>query len=253
MKESLGDRQKRARQILRRLRKAYPDAGCELDWHTPLQLTVATILSAQCTDRRVNLVTPALFKKYRTARDWAATPRETLEEEIRSTGFFRNKAKNIQALMTRLEEEFNGTLPSDFDVLLSLPGIGRKTANLLAATLFDQPGLIVDTHFIRLSNRLGFVANLTDAVKIEFSLQKIVPRRDWTDWSHGMVIHGRRCCYAWKPNCEGCPIRPLCPSAFTAGWSKAACAKPSPYASAPSKGHAKTTARAACSRTSKSA
>lgn len=128
-------------------------------------------------DRRVNMVTPALFKKYRTARDWAAASQATLEREFHSTGFFRNKAKNVRALMARLEQEFGGQLPDDFDVLITLPGIGRKTANLLVSTLFDRPGLVVDTHFIRLSNRLGFVHKMTDAVKIEYALQKIVPEK----------------------------------------------------------------------------
>ncbi len=213
VQETLAQRQARAKTILRRLRKEYPNAKCELDWGTPLELAVATILSAQCTDKRVNLVTPELFKKYRTARDWAQASQETLEKEIHSTGFFRNKAKNIRALMERVDAEFGGELPGDFDVLVSLPGIGRKTANLLVATVFGQPGLVVDTHFIRLSNRLGFVKNETDATKIERVLQTIVPRKDWTDWSHAMVFHGRRCCMARNPNCAGCPVRDVCPSA----------------------------------------
>ena len=176
-RETLQQRQARAAEILRRLKKEYPDAKCELDWSTPLELAVATILSAQCTDKRVNLVTPALFKKYRAAKDWAAAPQATLEKEFHSTGFFRNKAKNVRALMARLEAEFGGELPGDFDVLVSLPGIGRKTANLLVATVFGKPGLVVDTHFIRLSNRLGFVKNETDATKIERELARPVPGR----------------------------------------------------------------------------
>ena len=212
-RESLQRRQARAAAILRRLKKEYPDAKCELDWSTPLELAVATILSAQCTDKRVNLTTPALFKKYRAARDWAAAPQATLEKEFHSTGFFRNKAKNVRALMARLEAEFGGELPGDFDVLVSLPGIGRKTANLLVATVFGKPGLVVDTHFIRLSNRLGFVKNETDATKIERELAKIVPPQDWTDWSHRMVWHGRRRCFARKPDCANCPLADLCPSA----------------------------------------
>ena len=215
--ETLARRQARAKAILRRLRQEYPDAKCELDWGTPLELAVATILSAQCTDKRVNLVTPALFRKYRQARDWAAAPQETLEQAIHSAGFFRNKAKNIRALMARLDAEFGGELPGDFDVLVSLPGIGRKTANLLVATVFGQPGLVVDTHFIRLSNRLGFVKHEEDATKIERALQKIVPREDWTDWSHAMVFHGRRRCFARNPGCAGCPVAALCPSAGKAG------------------------------------
>jgi endonuclease-3 len=216
-RETQARQRDRAQEILRRLRRRYPDAKCELDWSTPLELAVATILSAQCTDKRVNLVTPALFNKYRTARDWARTPRETLEREFHSTGFFRNKAKNVRALMARLDTEFGGELPGDFDVLVSLPGIGRKTANLLVATVFGKPGLVVDTHFIRLSNRLGFVKEETDAVKIERALQKIVPEKDWTDWSHVMVFHGRRCCLARKPDCGNCPVSDLCPSVRAAG------------------------------------
>ncbi|NCA82494.1 MAG: endonuclease III [Opitutae bacterium] len=216
-KETLARRQARAKAILRRLRKEYPDAKCELDWGTPLELAAATILSAQCTDKRVNLVTPALFRKYRQAKDWAATPQETLEKEIHSAGFFRNKAKNIRALMARLDAEFGGELPGDFDVLVSLPGIGRKTANLLVATVFGRPGLVVDTHFIRLSNRFGFVKHEADATKIERALQKIVPREDWTDWSHAMVFHGRRRCFARNPGCADCPVAAWCPSAGKAG------------------------------------
>ena len=215
-RESLPRRQARARAILRQLRKTYPDAKCELDWSTPLELAVATILSAQCTDKRVNLTTPPLFRKYRTARDWAAAPQATLEQEFHSTGFFRNKAKNVRALLARLDAEFGGELPGDFDTLVSLPGIGRKTANLLVATVFGKPGLVVDTHFIRLSNRLGFVKHETDAVKIERALQNVVPEKDWTDWSHAMVFHGRRCCFARKPECARCPVRELCPAAATA-------------------------------------
>ncbi len=216
-RETQAQRQARAREILRRLRKRYPGAKCELDWSTPLELAVATILSAQCTDKRVNLTTPALFKKYRSARDWAAAPQAALEREFHSTGFFRNKAKNVRALMARLDAEFGGALPGDFDVLVSLPGIGRKTANLLVATVFGRPGLVVDTHFIRLANRLGFVRHETDATKIERALQKIVPEKDWTDWSHAMVFHGRRCCFARKPDCADCPVADLCPSAGKAG------------------------------------
>ena len=220
-RETQAQRQARAREILRRLRKRYPGAKCELDWSTPLELAVATILSAQCTDKRVNLTTPALFRKYRSARDWAAAPQEALEREFHSTGFFRNKARNVRALMARLDAEFGGELPGDFDTLVSLPGIGRKTANLLVATVFGRPGLVVDTHFIRLSNRLGFVRNETDAAKIERALQKIVPEKDWTDWSHALVFHGRRCCFARKPDCAACPVADLCPAAETAGGGKA--------------------------------
>ncbi len=202
----------RAARCLEKLRAAYPDAGCELNYSNPLELAVAAILSAQCTDKRVNLVTPALFAKYRSAADYAAAPQAVLEQEIKSTGFFRNKAKNIRALCAELAEKHGGQIPRDFDVLVTLPGIGRKTANLLIATAYGQPGIIVDTHFKRLSQRLGFTRN-NDPDKIEFDLKAIVPETDWTDWSHCMVFHGRRCCFARKPNCGTCPIRELCPSA----------------------------------------
>ncbi|HPG00227.1 MAG TPA: endonuclease III [Kiritimatiellia bacterium] len=209
--ESKVEQKKRAAKILARLRKAYPDAGCELNISNPLELAVATILSAQCTDKRVNMVTPALFKKYRSAADWARTPQATLEKEIRSTGFFRNKAKNIRGLCKVLVEKYDGRIPDQLDVLITLPGIGRKTANLIIATAYGQPGIIVDTHFRRLSQRLGFTRN-DNPDKIEFELKAIVPEKDWTDWSHCMVFHGRRCCFARKPNCPSCPVANFCPS-----------------------------------------
>jgi endonuclease-3 len=202
---------KRAAKILTRLRAAYPDARCELQFSNPLELAVAAILSAQCTDKRVNEITPALFSKYRSARDWANTPQDVLEREIRSTGFFRNKAKNIRALGAELDARFGGRVPEDFDVLVQLPGIGRKTANLLMVSAFGKPGIIVDTHFRRLSQRLGFTDS-DDPDRIEEDLKKIVPEKDWGAWSHAMVFHGRRCCWARNPNCEGCPIGDLCPS-----------------------------------------
>lgn len=212
---SAPDLEKRAAQVLSLLRKAYPDAECELHgWATPFELAVAAILSAQCTDKRVNLVTPPLFAKYRAPADWAATPQETLEGEIRSTGFFRNKTRNIRALAKEVAERFGGKLPGDFDVLVTLPGIGRKTANLLVATAFGGQGIVVDTHCIRVSGRLGFTKK-KDPVKIEFDLRAIVPEKDWTAWSHAMVFHGRRCCDARKPACGRCPVAPLCPSAST--------------------------------------
>jgi endonuclease III len=202
---------KRVAQVLVCLRNAYPDAGCELIFSNPLELAIAAILSAQCTDKRVNLVTPALFKKYRTAADWAKTPQEVLETEIRSTGFFRNKAKNIRALCAELEKNYGGRVPDDLDILITLPGIGRKTANLLIATAYGKPGIVVDTHFKRLSNRLGFTDN-EDPDKIEFDLKALLPEKDWSDFSHCMVFHGRRCCFARKPNCPECPVKDLCRS-----------------------------------------
>ena len=205
------EQKKHAAAILKRLRKAYPDAGCELIFSNPLELAVAAILSAQCTDKRVNMVTPALFKKYRTAADWAKTPQAVLEKEIKSTGFFRNKTRNIRALTAILAEKFDGKIPNDFDTLVTLPGIGRKTANLLMATAFGRPGIIVDTHFRRLTQRFGLTKH-DDPNKIEFDLKALLPEKDWTDWSHCMIFHGRRCCFARKPNCLQCPVSELCPS-----------------------------------------
>ncbi len=203
----------RAAKVLAALRSAYPDARCELDhWSTPFELAVAAILSAQCTDERVNSLTPELFRKYRTPADWAAAPREEIENDIRPTGFFRNKARSIQKLARVVVEQFEGRLPADFDTLVELPGIGRKTANLLVATAFGGQGIIVDTHCSRVSRRLGFTRH-EDPEKIETDLRETVPRSDWTVFSHGMVIHGRRCCRARKPDCAHCPVAALCPSA----------------------------------------
>jgi endonuclease-3 len=216
-KESLKGKRERAGRIREALEREYPEAGCELaSWTTPFELAVATILSAQCTDKRVNMVTPGLFRKYPTVAAFAEARQEELEEDIHSTGFFRNKAKNIRALAARVVEEFGGELPSDFEVLVTLPGIGRKTAHLLVAEAFGGAGLVVDTHFIRLSNRLGF-AEGTDARKVEDALAAVVPREGWSRWSHLMVFHGRRCCEARKPECGRCVIAGLCPAAGKAG------------------------------------
>ncbi len=209
-RESGEARASRAREILRRLKELYPHRKCELNWSSPLQLAVAAILSAQCTDKRVNLVTPNLFRKYKTTADWARVPPEELEADIRSTGFFRNKARNIRALAQELLDRHGGELPADFDALTGLPGIGRKTANLLVAEIWGRPGLIVDTHCTRLSQRLGFTQHI-DAKKIEFELRALVPEKDWTDWSHCMVFHGRYCCVARGPECGRCPLTDLCP------------------------------------------
>ena len=201
----------RAAKVLRRLRRLYPQARCELvGWSTPFELAVAAILSAQCTDKRVNQVTPALFARYRTLRDWAGAPPAELETAIRSTGFFRNKAANIRGLAVALLDHHAGRMPEDLEALVALPGIGRKTANLLIATAFGRPGIIVDTHCMRLSRRLGFTSH-DDPVKIEFDLRALVPEKDWTDWSHSMVFHGRYCCAARKPACERCPLTDFCP------------------------------------------
>ena len=202
---------KRARKILRYLKERYPTAHCELNFKTSLQLAVAAILSAQCTDKRVNLVTPILFKKYKTAKDFAEVSQEALEEIIHSTGFFRNKAKHIRALARILDETYQGTLPNDFDTLITLPGIGRKTANVLMISAFNKPGVTVDTHCKRVSNRLGLTRH-TDPTPIEMDLKALYPPRDWIALSHGMVFHGRYCCHARKPDCMHCPLIKLCPS-----------------------------------------
>ena len=202
---------KRALVVFEELRKAYPDARCELDFSGPLELAVAAILSAQCTDKRVNMVTPELFRKYRAAADWAATPQDVLEQEIRSTGFFRNKAKNIRALAKVLAEQYGGRLPDDLDTLVTLPGIGRKTANLLLADAFHKPGIIVDTHCRRVSQRLEFTRH-DDPDKIEFDLKALIPEEHWSLFSHCMVFHGRYGCHARKPACPDCPVSKLCPA-----------------------------------------
>ncbi|MCZ7592732.1 MAG: endonuclease III [Kiritimatiellae bacterium] len=200
---------RRAAEVLDRLRR-HIDLRCELDFTTPLELAVAAILAAQCTDKRVNMVTPALFKKYRTAKAYAESDPDELEVLIKSTGFYRNKAKSIRALGAALVEQYKGELPRDLEKLIHLPGIGRKTANLLMADAFGQPGLIIDTHQIRVNGRLGFTEQ-TDATKIEMELRELLPEKDWTDWSHALTLHGRYTCIARKPKCHECPLTDLCP------------------------------------------
>lgn len=204
--------QRRAAEILERLRKHIPDLRCELDFTNPLELAVAAILAAQCTDKRVNLVTPALFKKYRTARAYAEADPAELEALVKSTGFYRNKAKSIRALGAALVEQYHGEMPRDLDALIKLPGIGRKTANLLMADAFGQPGLIIDTHQIRLNQRFGLTRE-TDATRIEMMLRDLLPATDWTDWSHAVTLHGRYTCVARQPKCDTCPLADICPSA----------------------------------------
>lgn len=203
---------RRADAVWEILRKVYPEAKCVLTFGSPLQLAVATMLSAQCTDKRVNLVTPGLFRRYPDAEAFAAATQKELEDAIHSVGFFRNKARNIRALAAVLLERHGGELPRDLDTLVSLPGIGRKTANLLVSTLFDTPGLVVDTHFIRLTNRLGFVEGTRDPVFIERAMAELLPRDRWTLWGHLMIFHGRAVCSARNPACGRCPISHLCPS-----------------------------------------
>ncbi|MBP8303745.1 MAG: endonuclease III [Phycisphaerae bacterium] len=201
----------RVRRILPVLRKAYPDARIALEFVNPLELLVATILSAQCTDARVNQVTPALFKKYRTARHWAEADLGQIEQDIRSTGFYRNKAAHIQGACRRIVEAFGGRVPGNMDDLLTLPGVGRKTANCVLGDAFGMPGITCDTHVIRLSRRLGLSSH-SDPVKLEFDLQAIVPQEDWTPFSHLIISHGRAVCQAKKPNCTQCPIAQHCPA-----------------------------------------
>ena len=199
------------RVIFNTLKKTYPDAHCELDFETPLQLVVATILSAQCTDRRVNLVTPALFAKYPSAEAFAAAKREELEALIASTGFFRNKATSIVGMAQRLCAEHAGQVPDNLDELVQLPGVGRKTANVILGNVFDVPGITVDTHFGRLARRFGWTTQ-TDPVKVEREIQTLFPPKDWTMLSHVLVWHGRRCCHARKPACGACPLAKRCPA-----------------------------------------
>jgi endonuclease-3 len=197
--------------ILRILKKTYPDAHCELDFTNPLELMVATILSAQCTDRRVNNVTPALFKKYPSAASYAAADRAELEGLIMSTGFFRNKANSIIGMAQKVCDDFGGELPGNLDDLVKLPGVGRKTANVVLGNAFDIPGLTVDTHFGRLVRRFGWTTN-TDPVKVERDVMEIFKPKDWTMLSHVLVWHGRRICHSRKPACGACPIAKLCPA-----------------------------------------
>ena len=202
----------RVAQLVEALPQVYPGARCELDFRDPLELLVATILSAQCTDKRVNAVTPALFAKYRSAKDYAKTPPATLEGLIRSTGFFRNKTKSIRAAAAAIVAEHAGRVPDTMEKLHGLPGVGRKTANVVLGNAFGKDeGIVVDTHVMRLSHRLRLTRN-TDPEKIERDLMKLVPRRHWTNWSHWLIWHGRRRCFARRPDCRQCEILGLCPS-----------------------------------------
>jgi endonuclease III len=202
---------RRARRINRELGLLYPDAHTELDFTTPLELSVATILSAQCTDKRVNEVTPALFRRYPTAADYAGADRAELEEMIRTTGFFRNKTNSLMKLGQALVDRFDGEVPASLDQLVSLPGFGRKTANVVLGNAFGIPGITVDTHFGRLARRWRWTAN-TDPVKVEADVAALFPKKDWTILSHRVIWHGRRVCHSRKPACGACAIARLCPS-----------------------------------------
>jgi len=202
----------RVEQLVEAFPVVYPGAHCELNFRNPLELLVATILSAQCTDKRVNMVTPGLFKKYRRAADYANAPQTELENAIKSTGFFRSKAKSIRGAMRAIAEEHNGKVPDTMEELRALPGVGRKTANVVLGNAFAKnEGIVVDTHVVRLSKRLRLTRH-SEPEKIERDLMKLVPREHWTDWSHWLIWHGRRRCFARKPDCSNCEVFRLCPS-----------------------------------------
>jgi len=204
----------RIREITRRLKEAHPDAAIALRYSNPLEILVATILSAQCTDERVNLVTEALFKKYRSVGDYARVSQEELEEDIRSTGFFRNKAKNIRGAAALLLSEFKGEVPRSMEELIRLPGVARKTANVVLGNAFGlAEGVVVDTHIFRLSHRLGLSQGKTPE-KVEEDLMRIIPRESWILFGHQLIFHGRRICHARKPLCGECFLSDICPSAF---------------------------------------
>src|SRR5947208_13897498 len=201
---------KRVPLLLAGLEALYPEPECALDYRTPLQLVIATILSAQCTDKRVNLVTPALFARFPDARSFAAAKLSEIEEHVKSTGFFRNKAKAIQGFCEAVLRDHGGEVPGTLDELVKLPGVGRKTANVVLGEAFGVPGVTVDTHVGRLSRRLGLTTH-TDPVKVEFDLMAVVPETDWTTFSHRLIFHGRRVCAARSPACAGCAMSRFCP------------------------------------------
>jgi endonuclease-3 len=202
---------RRARRMGRALAEAYPDAHCELDFTNPLELLVATILSAQCTDKRVNEVTPVLFARYRSAADYAAADRAQVEDIIRSTGFFRAKTDSLLKLGAALEERHDGEVPNRLDELVKLPGVGRKTANVVLGNAFGVPGITVDTHFGRLSRRFGWTTE-EDPVKVEHAVGALFPKKEWTVLSHRLIWHGRRTCHSRKPACGACVVARWCPS-----------------------------------------
>ncbi len=215
-RESLANKKKRTARIIAALRKAYPDAHCELNYRTPLELLVATILSAHCSDKQVNAVTGDLFEKYRTPADYAEADPEELQEEIRSIGLFRNKTRSIRGACRKIVEDFDGEVPRTMEGLTSLPGVARKTANVVLGNAFGlDEGIVVDTHVQRVSLRLKLTRweKSGQSHKVEQDLMKLVPPKQWTMFAHWLIFHGRRVCKARKPDCPGCPIRELCPSA----------------------------------------
>jgi endonuclease-3 len=210
MRESIEARRARARKVVQSLGRAYPDARIALDFGNPLELLVATILSAQCTDERVNMVTPALFRKYRTARDWAGADGRTLEGEIRPTGFYRAKTRAILGMARALVERHGGEVPRSREALTELPGVGLKTANVVLGNAFGEPAIAVDTHVFRVAQRLG-LARSNDPDRVHDQLVEVLPRPAWTRTTHLIQAHGRRTCTARKPACPVCPVRRLCP------------------------------------------
>jgi endonuclease-3 len=215
IRESKEDLKKRARRIAALLRKKYPGAGTALEAENPFQLLVSTVLSAQCTDKRVNMVTATLFKKYRSPEDFARARKSTLEKEIRPTGFFRAKAKSLMELSQDIVERFGGEVPDNMEDLVTLRGVGRKTANVVLAGSFNKPAIAVDTHVKRISYRLGLTRN-TDPVKVEFDLMDILPEREWQPFSFIVILHGREVCKSRKPRCEVCMLEKYCPSSTLA-------------------------------------
>lgn len=222
--ETVLGRKRRARRMARVLTETHPDAHCELDHENALQLTVATVLSAQTTDRRVNEVTPKLFARYPTAADYAAADRAEMEELLKPTGFFRAKTESLLKLGRMLVEEYDGEVPHTLDELVKLPGVGRKTANVILGNAYGVPGLTVDTHFQRLVRRFAWTSE-TDPVKIEHAVGQLIERRDWTVFSHRIIFHGRRVCHARKPACGACTLAPSCPAYGTGPTEAAAAAK----------------------------
>jgi len=214
MRETKSQKKERTEQIIKLLKRAHPDAHCALNHSNPFELLVATILSAQCTDERVNIVTANLFRKYRKPEDYLKVPETELQQDIRTTGFFRNKTRNIQGACKMLVEEFHDEVPRTMEELLKLPGVARKTANVVLGVAYGiAAGIVVDTHVTRLSNRLGLTKQ-KDAVKIENDLIELVPKKDWSIFSHLLIFHGRRICKARRPLCEECAVEKLCPSSI---------------------------------------
>jgi endonuclease-3 len=200
-----------ARAIYRILTKTYPEIRCELDFKNPLELIVAVVLSAQCTDKRVNAITPPLFKKYKKAKDYAKAPLAEIEDFIFSAGFHHVKARHLKGLGIKLVEEFDGEVPATLEELITLPGVGRKTANVVLGHAFDIPGITVDTHFGRLSRRFEWTTSM-DPVKVEHEVGELIPQKEWTNLSQRMIWHGRRICHSRKPACGACPLAKICPS-----------------------------------------